>query len=64
MKYDVIVIGGGQAGAMLRYQHCVSINSSGSILLISNEGLTFPTKDHHLSKNFLTGITPNKKSLF
>ena len=54
MQYDVIIIGGGQAGAMsaitLRQQ-----KFSGRILLISNEGY-LPYQRPPLSKAFLTDL--------
>ena len=54
MQYDVIIIGGGQAGAMtaitLRKQKFL-----GSILLISNED-NLPYQRPPLSKNFLAGL--------
>ena len=61
MKYDVIIIGGGQAGSML----AITLRQQkflGSILLISDE-CHLPYQRPPLSKNFLTGITP-KKSLY
>ena len=61
MKYDVIIIGGGQAGSTL----AITLRQQkflGSILLISDE-CHLPYQRPPLSKNFLTGITP-KKSLY
>ena len=62
MKYDVIIIGGGQAGSMLattlRQQ-----KFSGSILIISNEDHQ-PYQRPPLSKGFLTGFTSTKSLYF
>ena len=61
MKYDVIIIGGGQAGSTL----AITLRQQkflGSILLISDE-CHLPYQRPPLSKNFLTGITL-KKSLY
>ena len=54
MQYDVIIIGGGQAGAM----SAITLRQkkfSGSILLISNEGY-LPYQRPPLSKAFLTDL--------
>ncbi len=54
MQYDVIIIGGGQAGAM----SAITLRQkkfSGRILLISNEGY-LPYQRPPLSKAFLTGL--------
>jgi len=62
MIYDVIIIGGGQAGSML----AITLRQQkflGSILLISNES-HLPYQRPPLSKNFLTGITPTKSLYF
>ena len=62
MKYDVIIIGGGQAGSML----AITLRQQkflGSILLISDE-CHLPYQRPPLSKNFLTGIAPTKSLYF
>jgi len=61
MIYDVIIIGGGQAGSML----AITLRQQkflGSILLISNE-CHLPYQRPPLSKSFLSGSTA-KKSLY
>jgi len=62
MRYDVIIIGGGQAGSML----AITLRQNkflGSILLISDEH-HLPYQRPPLSKNFLTGDTPVKNLYF
>jgi len=62
MKYDVIIIGGGQAGSML----AITLRQQkflGSILLISDER-HLPYQRPPLSKYFLAGITPIKSLYF
>ena len=54
MQYDVIIIGGGQAGAMSAITLRQKI-FSGKILLISNEGY-LPYQRPPLSKAFLTDL--------
>ena len=58
MHYDVIIIGGGQAGAM----SAITLRQkkfSGRILLISNEGY-LPYQRPPLSKAFLTDLLPTE----
>ena len=62
MKYDVIIIGGGQAGSML----AITLRKHkflGSILIISDEH-HLPYHRPPLSKNFLTGATTTKSLYF
>ena len=62
MRYDVIIIGGGQAGSML----AITLRQKkflGSILLISDEH-HLPYQRPPLSKKFLAGTAPTKNLYF